>query len=511
MNEQKSRVQDIHSAKQVVNEGEAIVLMAHGSRDAEGADEFLTFARRLSARLARPIYAGFLELSDPPVVAAIDEAVQAGASTILAIPWLLLGASHVKNDLPIAIQWARQRYAQVKIRYGTPIDVQPELLSLLGDRLAAIDPDSGAGSAETAVLLVQRGSSDPAANAEVYRMARFLWEGREYLTVEVAFSGITRPSLQEGLQRCLALGARRVLVLPYFLYAGILVERIRRVVAEFANRHPTCDFRIAQHLGQDSRLEALAQRMIEQLRWGKATMSCDLCQYRVPLFGRETRVRMPQMSDHAHGLRGTMMNHHTHTPDMDAHYEHEHHHHANQEHHKHDAATGDPWQALRDCVVAAGVMTRQEITGALANWLSKRQAQETTPSPYILTALPAQVPTTALRWQWESQRASDFAAWCVKVLHDRFGVDMHIDVEEEDTKEGPHYLRMRVGERQERCDWRYLNQTHWMGAFCTIIDRLLEPMGLTALALETGWFDSIVVFCRRQYAPELLRWFPEVE
>src|SRR5438876_4143236 len=67
---------------------EAIVLMAHGSRDVEGADEFLTFVSRLSSRLALPVYPGFLELSDPPIVSAIDTAVQAGARTIVAVPWL---------------------------------------------------------------------------------------------------------------------------------------------------------------------------------------------------------------------------------------------------------------------------------------------------------------------------------------------------------------------------------------------------------------------------------------
>src|SRR6266704_2889678 len=83
---------------------EAIVLMAHGSCDVEGAKEFLTFANRVASRLACPIYAGFLELADPPIVSAIDEAIRAGAKTIFAIPWLLLGAGHAKNDLPTAIQ-----------------------------------------------------------------------------------------------------------------------------------------------------------------------------------------------------------------------------------------------------------------------------------------------------------------------------------------------------------------------------------------------------------------------
>src|SRR5438876_5123787 len=96
---------------------EAILLMGHGSRDVEGAREFLTFAERLSARLARPIYPGFLELADPPISSAIDEAVKAGAQSIVAVPWFLLGAGHVKNDVPTALQWAHKRYPHVVMHY----------------------------------------------------------------------------------------------------------------------------------------------------------------------------------------------------------------------------------------------------------------------------------------------------------------------------------------------------------------------------------------------------------
>jgi sirohydrochlorin cobaltochelatase len=261
---------------------ESIVLMGHGSRDREGSDEFLTFAHRLAARLQRPLYPGFLELADPPIVTAIDQAAQAGARTILAVSWLLLGAGHVKNDLPVALHLARQRYPQISIRYGNPLTAQPEILSVLGDRLAAIDPAQGMGSPDTAVLLVQRGSRDPEANAEVYRVARLLWEGRSFRAVEVAFSGITQPTIQEGLERCCATGVRRVLILPYFLFTGILVKRISQIVAQTAGDHPHCEVRIAEHLGQDHRLEELAQRMITQVQQGKVTMTCDLCQYRTP-------------------------------------------------------------------------------------------------------------------------------------------------------------------------------------------------------------------------------------
>ncbi|GAC1557222.1 MAG: sirohydrochlorin chelatase [Ktedonobacteraceae bacterium] len=284
---------------------EAIILMGHGSRDSEGAEEFLIFVERVASRLSRPVYPGFLELAEPPIVTTIQEVVQVGVKTILAVPWMLLGAGHVKNDLPSAIQVARRRNPEITIQYGTPITVQPELLSVLGDRLAAIDPHNGLGSPDTAVLLVQRGSSDPDANAEVYRVARLLWEGRNFVSVEVAFSGITKPTIQEGLLRCFVPGVTRVLVLPYFLYTGILVKRIAQIVAETALAHPEYEFRVAEHMGQDTQLDELAVRLIEQTRNGKASMSCDLCQYRTPLFGREFFVGMPQVSDHSHGLRGT--------------------------------------------------------------------------------------------------------------------------------------------------------------------------------------------------------------
>jgi sirohydrochlorin cobaltochelatase len=501
---------------------EAIVLMGHGSRDSEGAEEFLSFARRLAARLARPIYAGFLELADPPIVTAIEEAIQAGAERILAIPWLLLGAGHVKNDLPAAIQVARRRYPQVTIRYGTPITVQPEILSILGDRLAAIDDNGGSGSPETALLLVQRGSSDPAANADVYRAARLLWEGRSFASVEVAFSGITRPTIEEGLQRCLTYGVSRVLVLPYFLYTGILVKRISTIVGEMAARHPECEFRVAQYMGQDNRLEALAQRMIEQLKNGKATMSCDLCQYRVPLFGHESFVGRPQLSDHAHGLRGTDSGEHIH---VHAHF-HSHTHTAhsvatispvamqqaeNHEHNHdghHDHAS---WQEIQECIVGAGIMDAQEAREAFSALRSERKLHSAVLPPYILTAMPGHAPTAALRWDWDSQRAREFAEWCMQALRQRFHIDWQIDWEGEEGKKEPHYLRMTLDEQQERCDWRYLNQNRWMGAFCTIANRLLNPKGLTVLSLETGWFDTVVVFCRSSHVEALLNWFPEAE
>ncbi len=295
------------------------MLIGHGTRDPEGAGEARDFAEQLAGRLGSewPVVPCFLELTDPPILPTIAGCAEAGVREIVALPLMLFGANHVKSDIPAALAVARTRHPALTIRYGAPLGVQPELLDVVDERISAVEAAAPPmARAETAVLLVERGSSDPDANAQVYQLGRMIWEGRGFGWVEPCFIGITRPSLEEGLARCLALGARRVLVLPYFLFTGVLVRRIDRIVADVAASHPEIDFRIAEHLGCHPRLLDLVIRRIEEARQGEVRMSCDRCKWRVPLAGYADQVGRPQTSDGAHGLReaGSAAHSHRHDP-----------------------------------------------------------------------------------------------------------------------------------------------------------------------------------------------------
>jgi hypothetical protein len=125
--------------------------------------------------------------------------------------------------------------------------------------------------------------------------------------------------------------------------------------------------------------------------------------------------------------------------------------------------------------------------------------------------VPGQPATSALRWDWQEKNVQEFIVWCHQVLHERFDIDLQIMAEAEEDQSVPRYLHMQLGEQQERCNWQYLNQNRWIGAFCTIVERMLLPLGVTALSLETGWFDTVLVFCRTAHVEEITRWFPEVE
>jgi sirohydrochlorin cobaltochelatase len=265
-----------------------LLLVGHGTRDEAGAAEFGTFVDRLRARLPQDVAGGFIELSPPPLTDAVTELYEAGHRRFAAVPMVLVAAGHAKGDIPAALARERERHAGLSYAYGRPLGPHPALLRLLEERLdAVLEPAERAG---TAVLLVGRGSTDPDANAEIHKVARLLWEGRGLAMVEPAFVSLAWPGVPEGLERCRRLGASRVVVLPYFLFSGVLPDR---VVAE-AKAYEGAEVRCADVIGDcDGLADLVIERYEEALR-GDIRMNCDTCVYRLAMPGFEDRVGAPQ-------------------------------------------------------------------------------------------------------------------------------------------------------------------------------------------------------------------------
>jgi sirohydrochlorin ferrochelatase len=173
----------------------------------------------------------------------------------------------------------------VRFAYGRHLGIHPLVLAVAEDRIMAAIGDHD--PAQTAVVLVSRGSSDPDANADLYKVARLLWDSRGPAMVEPAFVSLARPSVSDALERCRLLGASRIVVVPYFLFTGVLVDRIADQVAAWAAAHPGIDVRPGPHLGADPRVAELVLARYSEALAGGAHMNCDLCVYRHPLPGYE--------------------------------------------------------------------------------------------------------------------------------------------------------------------------------------------------------------------------------
>jgi sirohydrochlorin cobaltochelatase len=277
----------------------ALLVAGHGSRDPDASGEFhalVDLVRRRSPGLE--VAGGFIELARPSLPAAAASLVERGVDDVAVVPLMLLAAGHTKNDIPASIAAARLAHVhqRVRFRYGRDLGIDPRLLGLVDERIgAAVAPEE---RPDTAVLLVGRGSSDPDANGDLCKVARLVGEGRPFPMVEPAFSGITTPRVPEGLARCVALGATRIVVVPYFLFTGVLVRRIARDGAEFERAHPGVEVRVAGHLGPVDAIAGLVVQRYEEVLGGSPRMNCDLCIHRIALPGFEHRVGAPARPHH---------------------------------------------------------------------------------------------------------------------------------------------------------------------------------------------------------------------
>lgn len=296
----------------------ALLIAGHGTRDAAGAEAFRAFVADVARRRpGLPVAGGFIELSPPPLGEAVAELVGRGVRRFAAVPLMLVSAGHAKGDIPAALAREKRRHPGLSYVYGRPLGPHPALLRVLERRLdEALGTADRAARAEVTVLLVGRGSTDPDANAEVSKAARLLWEGRGFASVETAFVSLAAPDVPSGLDRCARLGARRVVVLPYFLFTGVLPERVRRQAEQWAARHRDVEVRTAGVIGPEPELLDLVLERYEEALRGDLRMNCDACVYRIALPGFEEKVGLPQQP-HFH-------------PDEDGrhHDQHGHHHHA---------------------------------------------------------------------------------------------------------------------------------------------------------------------------------------
>ena len=295
----------------------ALLLAAHGTRDPAGVAAFAALASRvgeLAAADGTRVAGGFIELSEPALREAVADlaaaspvppaaaggkaspAAAGGKASMVAVPLMLSAAGHAKGDIPAALARERARHPGLTWTYGRPLGPHPALLELLAARIAAV---SGPGT--PAVLLVGRGSTDPDANADVVKTARLLWEGRDYPLAETAFVSLARPDVTEGLERCRLLGARQIVVARYFLFPGVLPDRVAEQAAGYAAAHPGLDIRCADVLGDCDEIAALVYERYQEALSGDIRMNCDVCVYRIAMPGFEHRVGEPQHPhDHPH-------------------------------------------------------------------------------------------------------------------------------------------------------------------------------------------------------------------
>ena len=275
-----------------------LLIVGHGTRSDAGAAGFTRLVGLVRDRAAGRVAAvdgGFIELSRPSVAEAVARLVSPGAGgprPIVAVPLVLTAAGHGKGDIPAALARELARHPGLSYSYGRPLGPHPVLQDILEARIDAAL--AGAPRQDVHVVLAGRGSTDPDANAEVAKVARLLWEGRGYAAVEFCFISLAEPSVPGALERAVLLGARRIVVAPYFLFPGVLPDRVAAQAREFAAGHRGLTVSVAGLIGACTELTGLVLERYDEALGGDIRMNCDTCAYRVALPGFADKVGRPQ-------------------------------------------------------------------------------------------------------------------------------------------------------------------------------------------------------------------------
>ena len=116
---------------------------------------------------------------------------------------------------------------------------------------------------KTAILLMAHGSRIPEANDAVHEIAALVKELSGCPIVEVSFREQHLPNIQQGIDACVAQGAERILLIPYFLFIGAHVqEDLPEEMTAAKLRHPGVEFAMGKHLGVHRKLAEIVTERI---------------------------------------------------------------------------------------------------------------------------------------------------------------------------------------------------------------------------------------------------------
>ncbi len=212
----------------------AILYIGHGTRSKKGAEEAITFIKRVMGRIDVPIQEiSFLELTEPLIEEGFKRCVERGATEITVVPLFLLAAGHIKQDIPRALSTLATKYPHICLHVKDPIGVQGEILDALSElvRVTAVNLVP-----EDRILIVGRGSSDPAIQTDFLEIADGLKKRLGIAQVSVCYLAAAEPRLSEGLETITQIAIGKVIVVPYLLFSGLLISEVNQKVRKLQDQ-----------------------------------------------------------------------------------------------------------------------------------------------------------------------------------------------------------------------------------------------------------------------------------
>ena len=288
-----------------MTEKTAIMIFGYGSGNDGAADEFNKLAVYMGERIPKyDLESGFLGLTTRGVRVGLEKLIECGAKRIICLPVMLFAAKHMNNELTSEIINFASLHSDIEFIYARELAIDPKLLTAIKDRIEECETASLTyiDRKETVLMVVGHGTNDANTNSNVHKVTRMLWEGMGFGWAEVSYSIGAYPLVDEGMKHAMKLGYKRIIVFPYFLFPGVLVDRVYAWADEAQAENPRVEVLNAPHLNDHMQLLDCFVDRIEEALVGSNAMNCLLCKYREQIISHNGDLDTSYKGQHSHML-----------------------------------------------------------------------------------------------------------------------------------------------------------------------------------------------------------------
>jgi sirohydrochlorin ferrochelatase len=205
------------------------LLVAHGTRKADGVAMIADLAERVGAHLGTRVRTAFVDVLGPTPTDVLSDLPDGPA---VVVPAFLAGGYHVRVDIPRFVAASGHRDVTVT----APLGPSPEIVRVLSDRLV----ECGWRPSDS-VLLTAAGTSDLHAQRDLTMTAALL-SAAIGARVELAYAATGEPRVADAVAAMRSHGSGRIVVASYLLAEGLFQDRLREsgadVVTEPLGAHP---------------------------------------------------------------------------------------------------------------------------------------------------------------------------------------------------------------------------------------------------------------------------------
>jgi sirohydrochlorin ferrochelatase len=120
---------------------------------------------------------------------------------------------------------------------------------------------------KTAVIILGHGSRGGGNDAAVKRVVAAIRGSLSSDIVEDAYLQYAQPTPEEAVERCVRQGAKKIVIVPFFLQSGVHVTKdIPAFLEKATQKYPLLDIRVTDHVGTHPLMGQIVADLIRKSR-----------------------------------------------------------------------------------------------------------------------------------------------------------------------------------------------------------------------------------------------------